>query len=146
MSNVPQETQNSYRIYTKFLSKCICFSVVLLSYYLSSSIDRISYDKHLLFTDCNSKCVCSSSDWDPVCGENGVTYVSPCLAGCTTSAGSGKNTVSLQAAQNVNTVQPESVGNYEAKNFVSVSTVLKLGVVLHPNCATLAGSEKHAFF
>uniref|UniRef100_A0A669D8D3 Solute carrier organic anion transporter family member n=1 Tax=Oreochromis niloticus TaxID=8128 RepID=A0A669D8D3_ORENI len=63
---------------------------VTLSY---DNIDRISYDKHLLFTDCNSKCVCSSSDWDPVCGENGVTYVSPCLAGCTTSAGSGKNTV-----------------------------------------------------
>ncbi|KAL3992010.1 hyperpolarization activated cyclic nucleotide-gated potassium channel 1 [Sarotherodon galilaeus] len=63
---------------------------VTLSY---DNIDRISYDKHPLFTDCNSKCVCSSSDWDPVCGENGITYVSPCLAGCTTSAGSGKNTV-----------------------------------------------------
>uniref|UniRef100_A0A672JJY6 Solute carrier organic anion transporter family member n=1 Tax=Salarias fasciatus TaxID=181472 RepID=A0A672JJY6_SALFA len=48
----------------------------------------------LMGTDsCNSGCACSSSDWDPVCGENGITYVSPCLAGCTTSAGSGKNTV-----------------------------------------------------
>uniref|UniRef100_A0AAX7UKC3 Solute carrier organic anion transporter family member n=1 Tax=Astatotilapia calliptera TaxID=8154 RepID=A0AAX7UKC3_ASTCA len=63
---------------------------VTLSY---DNIEKISYDKHPLFTDCNSKCVCSSSDWDPVCGENGITYVSPCLAGCTTSAGSGKNTV-----------------------------------------------------
>uniref|UniRef100_A0AAQ4Q0G2 Solute carrier organic anion transporter family member n=1 Tax=Gasterosteus aculeatus aculeatus TaxID=481459 RepID=A0AAQ4Q0G2_GASAC len=53
----------------------------------------ISYDKHSVFASCNSDCFCSSSDWDPVCGENGITYVSPCLAGCTASAGSGKNTV-----------------------------------------------------
>uniref|UniRef100_A0A8D3CHB1 Solute carrier organic anion transporter family member n=1 Tax=Scophthalmus maximus TaxID=52904 RepID=A0A8D3CHB1_SCOMX len=63
---------------------------VTLSY---NSVDRISYDKHPVFTACNSDCFCSASDWDPVCGENGITYVSPCLAGCTDSAGSGKNTV-----------------------------------------------------
>uniref|UniRef100_A0AAQ6A269 Solute carrier organic anion transporter family member n=1 Tax=Amphiprion ocellaris TaxID=80972 RepID=A0AAQ6A269_AMPOC len=63
---------------------------VTLSY---NSLDAISYDKHSVFTACNSDCFCSSSDWDPVCGENGITYVSPCLAGCTTSVGSGKNTV-----------------------------------------------------
>ncbi|XP_008286432.1 solute carrier organic anion transporter family member 1C1 [Stegastes partitus] len=63
---------------------------VTLSY---NSLDKISYDKHSVFTACNSDCFCSPSDWDPVCGENGITYVSPCLAGCTTSAGSGKNTV-----------------------------------------------------
>ncbi|CAN9511593.1 unnamed protein product [Ophioblennius macclurei] len=57
------------------------------------SMDSISYDQHSLFTACNSQCACSSSDWDPVCGHNGVTYASPCLAGCTASAGSGKNTV-----------------------------------------------------
>ncbi|KAM9732695.1 solute carrier organic anion transporter family member 1C1-like [Menidia menidia] len=63
---------------------------VTLSY---NSIDEISYDTHSVFTGCNSDCFCSSSEWDPVCAENGITYVSPCLAGCTTSMGSGKNTV-----------------------------------------------------
>lgn len=66
------------------------------SYFACSiqSVETISYDKHSVFTGCNSDCFCSASDWDPICGDNGITYVSPCLAGCTSSAGSGKNTVS----------------------------------------------------
>ncbi|NXN92632.1 SO1C1 protein, partial [Rhinopomastus cyanomelas] len=46
-----------------------------------------------LFSECNSGCACSHNDWDPICGENGVTYISACLAGCQASNGSGKNTV-----------------------------------------------------
>uniref|UniRef100_A0A669CRQ2 Solute carrier organic anion transporter family member n=1 Tax=Oreochromis niloticus TaxID=8128 RepID=A0A669CRQ2_ORENI len=46
-----------------------------------------------LISVCNSDCSCTSREWDPVCGENGITYVSPCLAGCNSSTGSGKNTV-----------------------------------------------------
>ncbi|XP_034025265.1 solute carrier organic anion transporter family member 1C1 [Thalassophryne amazonica] len=63
---------------------------VTLSY---NRIDGISYEQQSLFTDCNSDCVCPASDWDPVCAQNGITYVSPCLAGCTGSVGSGKNTI-----------------------------------------------------
>ncbi|KAM9853069.1 solute carrier organic anion transporter family member 1C1 [Aulostomus maculatus] len=63
---------------------------VTLSY---NSSEGISYDKHSVFTACNSDCFCSANNWDPICGEDGITYVSPCLAGCTSSVGSGKNTV-----------------------------------------------------
>uniref|UniRef100_A0A672TLR0 Solute carrier organic anion transporter family member n=1 Tax=Strigops habroptila TaxID=2489341 RepID=A0A672TLR0_STRHB len=53
----------------------------------------IPYHENAVFSECNSDCKCSSHVWDPVCGDNGVTYVSACLAGCTASVGQGKNTV-----------------------------------------------------
>ncbi|XP_052322988.1 solute carrier organic anion transporter family member 1C1-like [Oncorhynchus keta] len=57
-----------------------------------TGVEGLSYQQPTLFSECNSGCLCSGSDWDPVCGENGITYVSPCLAGCTSSTGEGKNT------------------------------------------------------
>ncbi|XP_050754998.1 solute carrier organic anion transporter family member 1C1 isoform X2 [Gymnogyps californianus] len=54
---------------------------------------RMTDDEQALFSECNSGCACSKNDWDPICGENGVTYISACLAGCQASNGSGKNTV-----------------------------------------------------
>uniref|UniRef100_A0A8C6VNB3 Solute carrier organic anion transporter family member n=1 Tax=Naja naja TaxID=35670 RepID=A0A8C6VNB3_NAJNA len=35
-----------------------------------------------LSSACNSNCTCATSQWDPVCGENGLTYMSACFAGC----------------------------------------------------------------
>ncbi|XP_008940212.1 PREDICTED: solute carrier organic anion transporter family member 1C1-like [Merops nubicus] len=53
----------------------------------------IPYHENAIFSECNSDCKCASNAWEPVCGDNGLTYVSACLAGCTTSVGHGKNTV-----------------------------------------------------
>uniref|UniRef100_A0A8B9RAZ5 Solute carrier organic anion transporter family member n=1 Tax=Astyanax mexicanus TaxID=7994 RepID=A0A8B9RAZ5_ASTMX len=46
-----------------------------------------------LLSQCNSGCSCSLKHWDPVCSNNGLTYASPCLAGCQSSTGQGKEMV-----------------------------------------------------
>uniref|UniRef100_A0A673BNN2 Solute carrier organic anion transporter family member n=1 Tax=Sphaeramia orbicularis TaxID=375764 RepID=A0A673BNN2_9TELE len=46
-----------------------------------------------LLSQCNMGCSCSMKHWDPVCAYNGMTYASPCLAGCQTTTGTGKQTV-----------------------------------------------------
>uniref|UniRef100_A0A6Q2XFB6 Solute carrier organic anion transporter family member n=1 Tax=Esox lucius TaxID=8010 RepID=A0A6Q2XFB6_ESOLU len=58
-----------------------------------TGVEGLSYHERALFSECNSGCLCSGKDWDPVCGENGITYVSACLAGCTSATGTGRNTV-----------------------------------------------------
>lgn len=35
------------------------------------------------FSQCNSRCHCGSNEYDPVCGEDQISYFSPCHAGCT---------------------------------------------------------------
>ncbi|KAG7459222.1 solute carrier organic anion transporter family member 1C1-like [Solea senegalensis] len=80
-------------ILSLFFFAMSCENAKVAGVTLSYNSDGISYDRHTLFTACNSECFCSASDWDPVCGDNDITYVTPCLAGCSGSAGSGKNTV-----------------------------------------------------
>uniref|UniRef100_A0A8C6UXX7 Solute carrier organic anion transporter family member n=1 Tax=Neogobius melanostomus TaxID=47308 RepID=A0A8C6UXX7_9GOBI len=46
-----------------------------------------------LFSDCNMDCMCSTEEWDPVCADSGITYISPCMAGCIRSSGYGKNSM-----------------------------------------------------
>ncbi|XP_068827032.1 solute carrier organic anion transporter family member 1C1 isoform X3 [Capricornis sumatraensis] len=53
----------------------------------------VSYHERALFSECNSRCKCSETKWEPICGENGITYASACLAGCQTSTRSGKTTI-----------------------------------------------------
>ncbi|CAL8242123.1 unnamed protein product [Merluccius merluccius] len=45
------------------------------------------------WAECNRACSCPLGAWDPVCSESGITYTSPCTAGCLGSTGSSKNTV-----------------------------------------------------
>ncbi|XP_077401235.1 solute carrier organic anion transporter family, member 1D1 [Vanacampus margaritifer] len=56
-------------------------------------ISDVSYEPQTLLSQCNAGCSCSMKQWDPVCAYNGMTYASPCLAGCQTSTGTGKEMV-----------------------------------------------------
>uniref|UniRef100_A0A669Q8Q0 Solute carrier organic anion transporter family member n=2 Tax=Phasianus colchicus TaxID=9054 RepID=A0A669Q8Q0_PHACC len=56
-------------------------------------IDQLSYAENTLLADCNRDCNCTLKVWDPVCANNGITYVSSCLAGCKASTGTGKSVV-----------------------------------------------------
>ncbi|KAJ8006893.1 hypothetical protein DPEC_G00111940 [Dallia pectoralis] len=51
---------------------------------------EVSNQQTSLLSQCNTGCSCSLKHWDPVCTGNGLTYASPCLAGCQTSTGVGK--------------------------------------------------------
>ncbi|XP_053505985.1 solute carrier organic anion transporter family member 1C1 isoform X2 [Ictalurus furcatus] len=53
----------------------------------------ISSQQQSLLSQCNSGCSCSLKHWDPVCAFNGLTYSTPCLAGCQSSTGFGKKMV-----------------------------------------------------
>lgn len=51
------------------------------------------YAENSILADCNMYCNCPTKTWDPVCGENGFSYMSACLAGCEASVGTGINMV-----------------------------------------------------
>ncbi|EDV59102.2 solute carrier organic anion transporter family member 4A1 [Drosophila erecta] len=44
---------------------------------------QTSSDFPALVASCNSNCGCSRTNYDPICGVDGVMYYSPCYAGCT---------------------------------------------------------------
>ncbi|XP_077324795.1 solute carrier organic anion transporter family member 1C1 isoform X1 [Lithobates pipiens] len=44
-------------------------------------------------SQCNLQCLCPKNNWDPVCGDNEVTYYSACYAGCRMSNRTGNTAV-----------------------------------------------------
>ena len=48
-----------------------------------------------ILAKCNTRCNCLTKTWDPVCGDNGIAYMSACLAGCEKSVGTGINMVNI---------------------------------------------------
>lgn len=73
------------------------FSVSLFDIYLSYIFRNNPVASHINvpLSYCNSDCNCDKNQWEPVCGYNGITYVSPCLAGCNSSSGNKKPIVSI---------------------------------------------------
>ncbi|XP_051011494.1 solute carrier organic anion transporter family member 1A5-like [Acomys russatus] len=78
--------------FCNFLITCDNFPVAGLT----TSYDGVQqppYVENKVLADCNTGCSCLTKTWDPVCGDNGIAYMSACLAGCEKSAGTGINMV-----------------------------------------------------
>ncbi|KAJ3611932.1 hypothetical protein NHX12_020212 [Muraenolepis orangiensis] len=56
-------------------------------------LPEVSYQPGSMVSGCNMGCTCTLKHWDPVCSSSGLSYASPCLAGCQTSTGAGKEMV-----------------------------------------------------
>ncbi|XP_040599443.1 solute carrier organic anion transporter family member 1A5 isoform X1 [Mesocricetus auratus] len=92
-----------------YIAFCLSLTEYLLSFFnymwtcddfpvagLTTSYEGIQqplYMENQFLDDCNTRCNCLTKTWDPVCGDNGLAYMSPCLAGCEKSVGTGINTV-----------------------------------------------------
>lgn len=77
--------------YITYIHHLVKKKILLL--FLSCRTPSILHNSEMLFSDCNQDCSCSPDEWDPVCSSNGITYVSPCMAGCISSSGYGRSTV-----------------------------------------------------
>lgn len=88
---------NNYTYFVTFLLLLTAkaFVMIIWALFLPASFPDISSQQQSLLSQCNSGCACSLKHWDPVCAFNGLTYSTPCLAGCQSSTGFGKKMVSF---------------------------------------------------
>lgn len=59
-----------------------------------------STDTGSLISKCNIQCTCSQRAYEPICGNDGITYFSPCFAGC-----QFKNTNNKQSSGNCSCIE-----------------------------------------
>ncbi|XP_063548392.1 solute carrier organic anion transporter family member 3A1 [Cydia strobilella] len=86
------------------ISNTICLSCYALLFFLGcdniqmagttipyTNASKLEPFKVNLTAACNFNCLCTETDMEPVCGNNGLTYFSPCHAGCSDSFSSRSN-------------------------------------------------------
>ncbi|XP_049991262.1 LOW QUALITY PROTEIN: solute carrier organic anion transporter family member 1A5-like [Alexandromys fortis] len=95
--------------FLNFLWTCDNFPVAgLTTSYEHERTQQPLYVENKILANCNTRCNCLTKMWDPVCGDNGIAYMSACCAGCEKSVGTGINMV----FQNCSCIQ--SSGNSSA--------------------------------
>ncbi|XP_009566418.2 solute carrier organic anion transporter family member 1A2 [Cuculus canorus] len=111
-------------------------------------IEQVSYAENTLLAACNNDCDCPLKIWDPVCGDNGITYVSPCLAGCKASRGTGKSVVfenctcvadSGFSSQNVSAVLGRCDGGENCEKMLHYYLILSLACSFIFSLAAMPG-------
>lgn len=115
-----------------------------IPYYNSTTHTGLEPFQVNLTAACNFGCECHMSDVEPVCGNNGLTYFSPCHAGCTAFSSSSNytNCACVQSNQPTNiyegvggSVAQASVAN-EHFDEVTVVPVASAGPCISP-CRTI---------
>ncbi|XP_053672236.1 solute carrier organic anion transporter family member 4C1 [Anopheles nili] len=113
--------------------------------YYNSSAHNVEPFQVNLTAACNFGCECHMYDVEPVCGNNGLTYFSPCHAGCTAFSSSSNytNCACVQANVTNNSVyrgaegaHAEALNAHEAFAEVTVVPVATAGVCNTP-CRTI---------
>ncbi|KAJ8404740.1 hypothetical protein AAFF_G00336030 [Aldrovandia affinis] len=92
------------------MSTIVMFVCVILALPLlflgcpTQSINGVHPLRSNYHSDCGRTCSCQEEDFNPVCGSNGVEYISPCHAGCKTFIhdSSGRNILNYTDCSCVN--------------------------------------------
>ncbi|XP_060240390.1 solute carrier organic anion transporter family member 1A5-like isoform X2 [Meriones unguiculatus] len=77
-----------FLFFCKFVMTCDNFAVAGISTSYEGVQQPLDVE-NMVLADCNRRCSCLTKTWDPVCGDNGLAYMSACLAGCEKSVGTG---------------------------------------------------------
>jgi len=109
LAGISQPYPNNGYVYIMSMCATVVFSTVLYQYNVFydvinlvriSSIIQSSTER--LNDSCFSGCGCNSSLFQPVCGEDNITYFSPCTAGCQFQA---RNESSVSFVMTCHTIQ-----------------------------------------